>query len=83
MPPLFISNMTRDEIILLVILSVFVLAVSLSILYGIISSATRSKKILLNAEMQTRLLSSIAKNQGVSEEVIDKILLNTEALINA
>lgn len=65
------SILTTENIL---IFSLIVLVVSLYILYEIIKSASRGKKIHIEAQKQTKLLVEIAKKNGVSENILNDII---------
>ena len=56
------------------IFSLVVIIISLIVLHEIIKSASRGKKIHIEAQKQTRLLMEIAKKDGVHEGTINEIV---------
>ena len=62
----------------ILIFSLIVLLISLYVLYEIIKSASRGKKIHIEAQKQTRLLIEIAKKNGVTDGTINAILDETQ-----
>jgi|GEM_PF-6143026 len=64
----------------ILIFSLVVLMVSLFILYEIIKAATRGKKIYIEAQKQTKLLTEMAKKNGVDDDVIKSILDDSQYL---
>ncbi len=57
-----------------ILISLIVLLISLYILYEIIKSASRGKKIHIEAVKQTKLLIEIAKKNGVHADIINEII---------
>lgn len=53
--------------------------VNLWIMYAIISSATRARKLLIESMRQTKILIIIAKNNGITDDQLKEI----EALKNS
>lgn len=58
----------------IIIGSLFGLAITLWILYEIIQSASRGKKIYLEQLKQTKLLTEMARKSGVADETVKEIL---------
>lgn len=53
--------------------SIIGLIVGIIILYNLIATAVRAKKIERNTDYMARVLSEIAKKQGVDNETLDRI----------
>ena len=62
----------------ILIFSLIILLISLYVLYEIIKSASRGKKIHIEAQKQTRLLIEIAKKNGVTDGTINAIVDETQ-----